>query len=38
MGVEKCYLKRPNSSEGKNTLKSDTGTEGNSLIVTCYYV
>lgn len=27
MGVEKCYLKRPKSSEGKNTLKSDIVTE-----------
>ena len=38
MGVEKCYLRRPKSSEGKNILKSDTVTEGNLLIPTCYYV
>ena len=38
MGVEECYLKRPKSTEGKNTVKSDTVTEGNSLILTCYYV
>lgn len=38
MGVGKCCLKRPKSNGGKDMLKSDTVTEGNPLILTCYYV
>lgn len=38
MGIGKCYLKRSKSNGGKNSLKSDMDTEGNSFILTCFYV